>query len=122
MEAYQKLVRVLTHEIMNSMTPISSLASSVNDVLSSREKQESVTVDVVDIREAVQTIEKRSRGLLHFVEAYRNLTRIPKPRFKIFRVEELFKNVEHLMSTKIPDQRGRSVSTSKTTGREFQMK
>jgi len=119
MEAYQKLIRVLTHEIMNSMTPISSLASSVNDVLSSREKQESVTVDVVDIREAVQTIEKRSRGLLHFVEAYRNLTRIPKPRFKIFRVEELFKNVEHLMRTQMPDQRVRFSSKVDPVGLEL---
>lgn len=110
MEAYQKLIRVLTHEIMNSMTPISSLASSVNDVLSRNESQ-GRPVKGEDIREAVQTIEKRSRGLLRFVEAYRNLTRIPKPKFRIFQVQELFKQVEQLMRTQMPDYKVRFSSS-----------
>ncbi len=104
MEAYQKLIRVLTHEIMNSMTPISSLAASVNDVLSTDE-HDGGSVKKEDIREAVQTIEKRSRGLLRFVEAYRNLTRIPKPKFRIFQVSELIRQVEQLMRTQMPDHR-----------------
>jgi signal transduction histidine kinase len=110
MEAYQKLIRVLTHEIMNSMTPISSLASSVNDLLKSPERGEPVRVDTDEIREAVQTIEKRSRGLLHFVEAYRNLTRIPKPVFKISKVGELFGQVETLMRMQVPDETVRFTS------------
>ena len=117
MEAYQKLIKVLTHEIMNSMTPISSLASSVNDVL--KEQQDSAKVEVKDIREAVQTIEKRSRGLLRFVEAYRNLTRIPKPKFKIFRVEELFRQVEHLMRTQMPGSQVRFSSNVDPVGLEL---
>jgi len=102
MEAYQKLIRVLTHEIMNSMTPISSLAASVNDVLS-KKPREGQPAEAEEVREAVQTIEKRSRGLLRFVEAYRNLTRIPKPKFRIFQVGELFRQVEQLMRTQMPE-------------------
>lgn len=101
MQAWQKLIRVLTHEIMNSVTPIASLASTVNDMI---DKSQGVNDDsqlgldeAEDIRQAVATIEKRSRGLLHFTEAYRNLTRIPKPRFSIFPVTDLFDRVVQLL-------------------------
>ncbi|MBI3110449.1 MAG: GHKL domain-containing protein [Ignavibacteriales bacterium] len=108
MEAWQKLIRVLTHEIMNSITPISSLASTVNDLLKPVANGGDATQlspeSVDDIRGAVQTIEKRSEGLLHFVDAYRNLTRIPKPKFSIFRVSELFAQVEQLMRVQIPEK------------------
>jgi nitrogen fixation/metabolism regulation signal transduction histidine kinase len=104
MEAYQKLIRVLTHEIMNSVTPISSLASTVRDVLEQAfTRQSGLEREALqDMRGAVQTIEKRSEGLLHFVEAYRNLTRIPKPKFKIVRISELFEGVERLMKVQLP--------------------
>ncbi|HUU26482.1 MAG TPA: ATP-binding protein [archaeon] len=100
MEAWQNLVRVLTHEIMNSITPISSLASTANDLLNSTgspSAQKFETETIRDIREAVQTIRKRSLGLLHFVETYRKITRIPKPKFRIFPVSELFSHVQQLM-------------------------
>ncbi len=105
MEAWQNLIRVLTHEIMNSVTPISSLASSVKDLLQSREDQNGgLAVDMetlVDVRSAVQTIQKRSEGLLHFVDSYRNLTRIPKPRFQVFPIKGLFAQVQQLMSASL---------------------
>lgn len=105
MEAWQNLIRVLTHEIMNSVTPISSLASSVNDLLQARRDQGSdLAVDqeaLVDVRSAVQTIQKRSEGLLHFVDSYRNLTRIPKPHFQVFPVKNLFEQVQQLMSASV---------------------
>ena len=106
MEAWQNLIRVLTHEIMNSVTPISSLASTVNQMLtpspgkagSLKKNTDGVLEDVIN---AVQTIEKRSQGLLHFVESYRKLTRIPRPNFQIFLVSALFDRVEQLMKTQI---------------------
>lgn len=101
-EAWQKLIRVLTHEIMNSITPISSLASTMNELIGevftgapSGSESEQETFD--DIRQAIKTIQKRSQGLLHFVDAYRNLTLIPQPNFQIFPVQELFERVEKLM-------------------------
>ena len=94
MEAWQKLIRVLTHEIMNSITPISSLASTANDILA---RSSGGAEAIEDIRSAVQTIEKRSQGLLHFVDSYRKLTRIPKPNFQIFTASSLFQRVRQLM-------------------------
>jgi len=103
MEAWQNLIRVLTHEIMNSVTPISSLASTVNEILTtnSDEKDKFCEETIDDVRGAVQTIEKRTKGLLHFVESYRKLTRIPRPNFDIFPVSSLFDRVEQLMKTQI---------------------
>jgi two-component system, NtrC family, nitrogen regulation sensor histidine kinase NtrY len=84
MEAWQNLVRVLTHEIMNSVTPISSLAGIVEEELKQHiEKQQSdpLTSDQLnDIHLSLQTISKRSEGLIHFVKEFRSLTNIPKPR------------------------------------------
>ncbi len=94
-ESWQRLIRVLTHEIMNSITPISSLATTVNEMLfeSTGEKPNLKSLDSEDIDEiisALRTIQGRSQGLLNFVEIYRNLTRIPKPNFRHFPVRELF--------------------------------
>ncbi|MDZ7363713.1 MAG: ATP-binding protein [candidate division KSB1 bacterium] len=99
MEAWQNLIRVLTHEIMNSVTPIASLASTVNDWLDAKKPaRDEISADEIgDMRGAVQTIQKRSAGLLHFVDAYRSLTRIPRPNLKIFRITELFAGVEQLL-------------------------
>jgi len=101
MEAWQNLIRVLTHEIMNSVTPIASLASTVNDLLTDTQGTQKAggeisAESITDIRDASQTIQKRSEGLLHFVDAYRTLTRIPKPEFKLFPVKELFNSVHQL--------------------------
>lgn len=99
-EAWQKLIRVLTHEIMNSITPISSLASTVNKMLqcySFGDKIDTNYETVKDVQGAAQTIQRRSEGLLRFVESYRRLTRLPKPKFQIFPVQELFHDIEKLM-------------------------
>lgn len=106
MEAWQKLIRVLTHEIMNSVTPIASLASTVNEMLAVKqngknEVSEFSIDEKEDMQGAVQTIEKRSKGLINFVDAYRKLTRIPEPDFQIFRVSDLFSSISRLMETQL---------------------
>lgn len=84
MEAWQNLVRVLTHEIMNSVTPISSLAGTIDDELKGHLKDDSGKPldkeQLEDIHLSLQTISKRSEGLIHFVKEFRSLTHIPKPR------------------------------------------
>jgi two-component system, NtrC family, nitrogen regulation sensor histidine kinase NtrY len=106
-EAWQKLIRVLTHEIMNSITPIASLSSTLDLMLKGMVAEgngEELHIDkesVSEIQEALQTINKRSTGLLHFVNTYRNLTRIPKPNFRQCSVKELFTNIEKLMEEEI---------------------
>jgi signal transduction histidine kinase len=100
---------------MNSITPISSLASTVQDILkeyhkSRRGLSEDETEDLENIVSAIATIEKRSKGLLNFVELYRNLTRIPKPHFRYFPVADLFNRNLGLMEEKF-QQLDISVST-----------
>jgi nitrogen fixation/metabolism regulation signal transduction histidine kinase len=107
-EAWQQLIRVLKHEIMNSITPISSLASTVNEMLKSSPEEENhrtaPSPEVIrDVQGAVQTIEKRSQGLLQFVDAYRSLTRIPLPTFQIVSIKGLFIQVEELMRQRLSE-------------------
>lgn len=111
MEAWQKLIRVLTHEIMNSIAPIASLTSTVNlmvtEVAENIEKQAGENFDregIDDIINALNTIHKRSTGLIHFVEKYRNLTRIPKPNFSVYKVKDQFDNIHSLLEKEIKEK------------------
>ena len=108
-EAWQKLIHVLTHEIVNSITPIASLASTINELIKESYKIEPSgekinTEALTDIHHAAETIQKRSRGLLNFIDAYRNLTFIKKPNFQIVTVKELFDRAEKLMQTNIKNK------------------
>jgi len=107
-EAWQKLISVLTHEIMNSITPIASLSSTIDMMIKNFQEEQiadpSVNIDTetaAEIQQGLQTIHKRSTGLLHFVNTYRNLTRIPKPNFRITTVKNLFDNIVPLMNDEI---------------------
>ena len=91
MEAWQKLIRVLTHEIMNSITPIISLS----ETLSEREMTEK---KYPVMRQGMQTIHRRSKGLLEFVENYRKLTRLPAPVRCPVSVRELLQDLQKLFS------------------------
>ena len=109
MEAWQNLIRVLTHEIMNSVTPISSLASTARDMLNQEVKTNGSQLPlnqeaIQDIQGAMQIIQNRSQGLIHFVESYRKLTRIPKPNYQIVPVSSLFGRVRQLMNGQIEEK------------------
>jgi nitrogen fixation/metabolism regulation signal transduction histidine kinase len=100
--AWQKLIRVLTHEIMNSIAPISSLSSTIESMVKpyTTGKKEMPEVDMEFIQEiqgALQTINKRSTGLMNFVETYRSLTKIPEPNFSVVNMNELIGHVHTLM-------------------------
>ncbi|PIQ60263.1 MAG: ATP-binding protein [Bacteroidetes bacterium CG12_big_fil_rev_8_21_14_0_65_60_17] len=104
-EAWQKLTRVLTHEIMNSITPISSLAETVHGLV--EDEMDRTGHDLRgdtrlgDIRDAVETIERRSHSLIRFVQAYRSLTRIPRPDLTIFQVADLLADMERLFRAEL---------------------
>lgn len=92
MEAWQKLVRVLTHEIMNSIAPIISLS----DTLCDRALQQGMEEDSLMLQ-GMKTIHRRSKGLLHFVENYRKLSRLSSPVLAPVRVGELLGDIKKLM-------------------------
>ncbi|MEM7549968.1 MAG: ATP-binding protein [Bacteroidota bacterium] len=102
MEAWQNLIRVLTHEIMNSVTPISSLASLVEgeleNYLDNGNPQNSISDDEVkDIHLSIHTIHKRSEGLIRFVNDFRNLTRVPDPKISEHRLKDIFDQINTLL-------------------------
>lgn len=96
-EAWKKLLSVMTHEIMNSIAPISSLADTLKNRLqkSSSEMQNAAAVE--DLELGIETIRRRSEGLLKFAETYRNLNKISKPNLKRVYVRDLFENLHRLM-------------------------
>lgn len=93
-DAWQKLIRVLTHEIMNSIAPIISLSETVTERAALNGMNER---DYAVMLQAIQTIHRRSKGLLDFVENYRKLTRIPTPTMQIFPVSTLFSDLQKLV-------------------------
>ena len=106
MEAWQKLVRVLTHEIMNSVTPISSLANTLEEDIKYRidgdgVEKELTRDDLEDLHLAIKTILKRSEGLVRFVTDFRSLTHIPKTKFAEVAISDLFEHIELLMKHEI---------------------
>ncbi len=75
-EAWHKLIRILTHEIMNSATPISSLTETMQDMLDKGTPSEET---INDLKFSLKTIQRRSDGMLSFIDDYRKITRVPKP-------------------------------------------
>ena len=97
-KAWQKLLSVMTHEIMNSIAPISSLADTMlhrlqNSVSHLREQPAAIE----DLQLGIDTIRRRSEGLLKFAETYRNLNKITSPNLKKIYVRDLFENLHQLM-------------------------
>ncbi|RXQ90388.1 HAMP domain-containing histidine kinase [Ancylomarina salipaludis] len=100
MEAMNKLIRVFTHEIINSVSPISLLSSSLIDLYERndvRDSQSSMSEEVIsNSLLGLKTIRKRSKGLISFVDEYKNLTQLPNARFELFSVVKLFEHIEML--------------------------
>lgn len=104
-DAWQKLIRVLTHEIMNSVSPIKLLTGSLIEMFEENDKIKTIEeIDNTTIENSVlglKTIRKRSTGLSNFVETYKNLTQLPKPHFKELNVCHLFKHLNTLLKDNI---------------------
>ncbi|MGC3947657.1 MAG: ATP-binding protein [Chryseolinea sp.] len=106
LEAWQNLTRVLRHEIMNSITPISSLTSTLREILDHEMEKKGANYELKeegadDLREGLATIENRSKGLIKFIDAYREYTSLPKPKFATVRLKDLIEHVANLMRTEL---------------------
>ena len=100
LDAWQELVRVLTHEIMNSLTPVTSLARTATDLLDdvrARPADDPAALEeLADAREAVDTVARRADGLMGFVTSYRTFTRLPDPERSRFDVGDLLREVQQM--------------------------
>jgi len=99
-ETWQKLIRILTHEIMNSISPVVSLSATTRDLLGG----EPLNEDLTDVRQAVDVIHRRSSGLMNFTQTYRKLTKIPPPKFEMVDPVKILNNVITLLQTSLSEK------------------
>lgn len=121
LEAWQNLTRVLRHEIMNSITPISSLTSTLREILEQdlikkEHNYELKSEGAEDLREGLNTIESRSKGLIKFIDAYREYTSLPQPKIKNIRVKDLIEKVAQLLK---PEFKKTSIQFSYKSDSEY---
>ncbi|HSN51039.1 MAG TPA: ATP-binding protein [Woeseiaceae bacterium] len=106
-EAWQDLVRVLTHEIMNSITPVTSLAQTaaelVDDVVRGTGPEAPFAEELEDVQNAVSTVARRSDSLLQFIDSYRQITRLAPPEKKRVALADLFDTVTSLAAAEWND-------------------
>jgi signal transduction histidine kinase len=109
-QAYQKLLRVMTHEIMNSVAPIASLAETMETTLRGRKEiretggkdlEGKYQINFDDISLGISTIRKRSENLLKFADTYRQLAKVSMTSFSKFYIRDLFEGVEILLENQI---------------------
>jgi len=108
-EAWQDLVRVLTHEIMNSITPVTSLAQTaaelVDDVVRETGPESPFAEELEDVQSAVSTVARRSGSLMQFIDSYRQITRLAPPEKKRVALVDLFETVTSLAAAEWADTR-----------------
>jgi len=109
MEAWHNIIRVLAHEMMNSFTPVSSLASTIKSMTEDSQgtvvhASELEDESIIDINLGVSTIQRRAEGLLEFVNDYRRLSNVPVPDLKRVSLVEFFEHVERLMRPVVEQQ------------------
>jgi nitrogen fixation/metabolism regulation signal transduction histidine kinase len=108
-EAWQDLVRVLTHEIMNSITPVTSLARTasdlVDDVVKETGPDSPIADELGDVQHAVATVARRSDSLMQFIDSYRQITRLAPPEKKRVALAELFETITRLAAAEWQDER-----------------
>ncbi|WP_158795413.1 PAS domain-containing sensor histidine kinase [Pedobacter sp. L105] len=94
-EAWNRLIGVISHEILNSITPISSLSDTVNSMVANKESLNKEDLD--DLRPAIQTIKRRSEGLLDFVKDYRLIAELPTPELESHSIGGILQHIHVLM-------------------------
>ena len=108
LEAWQTVIRVMAHEVMNSLTPVSSLAATahglVRDVLAQLPPDDPHAATLSDARDALEAVSRRSEGLLHFVRSHRRLTKPLAARMEVMSVQRLFARIQRLLASDLADR------------------
>jgi nitrogen fixation/metabolism regulation signal transduction histidine kinase len=106
--SWKKLIRVLTHEMMNSLTPITTLSVAVRRILKSGDElrmlKELNEEDLNDIYKNNETIENRSKGLLNFINEYRRLTKVPELQKEEVNINEFLNCIKQLFSESVKEK------------------
>ncbi len=109
LDSWLKLIRVLTHEIMNSIAPVTSLSENLKNLYTREGKvisPDMVTETIIaKTAKGLDVIEQQGKGLISFVESYRKLTRLPKPEIKSVTLKKLIENTVLLNKSSWPDLR-----------------
>jgi nitrogen fixation/metabolism regulation signal transduction histidine kinase len=102
MAAWQTVIRVMAHEVMNSLTPVSSLAATAQDLVSGVIQQlpadDPRTDSLKDASEALETLARRSQGLLHFVQNHRRLTKHLVTQIEVAPIQRIFARLRRLLT------------------------
>ncbi|MEQ8925554.1 MAG: ATP-binding protein [Fulvivirga sp.] len=104
-EAWHKLIKILTHEIMNSATPISSLTETMQSVIEADGKAKKVTElddeTIEDLLFSLKTIQRRSNGMLTFIDDYRRLTKVAKPKLEKVNMQQFLDSISSLLQAQL---------------------
>jgi nitrogen fixation/metabolism regulation signal transduction histidine kinase len=108
-ESWMKLIRILMHEIMNSITPITSLSESLSNIYSNGGQpvlpDQVTSKTIATTLKGLNVIKDQGKGLMSFVESYRKLTRIPEPEKQLFKIADLFNRLEILYDSQVKKDR-----------------
>jgi nitrogen fixation/metabolism regulation signal transduction histidine kinase len=103
--AWQTVIRVMAHEVMNSLTPISSLAGTadeiVTDVMTHLPDENPERAKLADAQEALETVARRSQGLLHFVQNHRRITKRMVVKLDVVPVRRVFARLQRLLAEEL---------------------
>lgn len=108
LKAWDDMATVLTHEIMNSLTPIASLSEGLDQLLRSSGQTD-------DLAASLEAIKRRSLGLMNFVERYRQVTELPKPVMQRVNLGELLVSIERLMAVTFNSRKINYCSSTETS-------
>jgi signal transduction histidine kinase len=104
-ESWRKLIRVITHEIMNSITPITTLTLAIKKKFTHKEQPKNIEeIHPLDVNEALKSadiIEERSKGLIHFIEKYKTLTKLPQLNVTGIDIPKLFDKLKYLFEEQL---------------------
>ena len=123
LESWQKLIRVLTHEIMNSIAPITSLSNTIRRFFKADAGIENSTgippEYIAQTVEGLSVIEETGKGLMHFVDNYRKLAKVPKPKFKTIDIDDWMSRIDLLERSKMEDEHIQLIMEKRTGKKEF---